>query len=147
MENSGNLFGDISRARREMEQLMNQVFGETLPLLRPMSRKWRPNVDVFECEDSVIVIAELAGVERDDVSVVFCDGKLQISGIRKDTIPYTSRKYSQMEINYNEFERVIHLPENVDTENISAKLNHGLMIVKAPRKKVEGPRDHRVEIG
>jgi HSP20 family molecular chaperone IbpA len=45
-----------------------------------------------------------------------------------------------MEINYNEFERVIYLPKNIDVEKISAKLDNGIMVIKIPIKKPEGPK-------
>ena len=133
-------FNKIDRARQEMESLVQQVFGQTHSLLRSIERKWRPNVDVFEHEENIIAIVELAGVLREDVSVVFHDGKLWISGVRRDDIPYTGRKYHQMEINYNEFERVIYLPKNIDVEKISAKLDNGIMIIKIPVLRPEGPK-------
>jgi HSP20 family protein len=146
MDDPTNLFGDIKRAHEEMEQLMRQVFGQTFPLMRPLESKWRPNVDVFECEDRVVAIAELAGVSREDVSVTFDDGKLHISGIRKDDAPYTCRKYCQMEINYNEFERTVYLPENIDADRITAKLNNGFMIIEAPKKNPEPPKSQQIQI-
>lgn len=147
MDEPKNIFGDIERAREEMEQLMRQVFGPTMPLLRPAECKWRPNVDVFECENSIVIVIELAGVMRDEVSVIYHDGKLHINGVRRDGSPYKNRKYCQMEINYNEFERVIYMPDNIDPDGISAKMNNGLMTVEAPKKKPEPPRSHKVEIG
>jgi len=142
-----DLFDDMSRARREMEHLMQHMIGQPLSLLYPLPRKWRPNVDVFESEDSVIAIIELAGVTRENVSLTYDDGRLYVHGIRKDEAPYKNRKYCQMEINYNDFERVIYLPENVDVANITAKLTNGLMIVEAPKKKPEGPKSQQVRIG
>ncbi len=132
MDTPQNLFQDMDRARQEMERFIQKVFGETHPFLRPVESKWRPNVDMFEHEEDIIVVVELAGVAREDISVVFHDGKLWISGVRKDNIPYTGRKYHQMEIEYNEFERVIYLPKNVDVEKISAKLDNGIMVIKVP---------------
>ena len=125
---------------------MQHVFGQPHPLLRPLQGKWRPNVDVFECEESVVIIAELAGVMREDISLVFDEGKLYIRGIRRDSAPYKSRKYCQMEICYDEFERVIYMPDTIDVDGITAKLNNGLMIVEAPKKKPDSPQGHQVEI-
>jgi len=147
MDNPKQLFGDIKRAREEMEHLMRQVFGPTMPLLRPAECKWRPNVDVYESEDSVVVVVEIAGVTKDEVSVIFNDGKLHINGLRRDAAPFKNRKYCQMEINYNEFERVIYLPDNIEVDKISARINNGLMIVKAPKKRPQPPASHQVEIG
>ncbi len=147
MDDPANLFGDIKRAQEEMEHLMRQVFGQTFPLMRPLEGKWRPNVDVFECEDSIIAIAELAGVSREDVSVTFDDGKLRISGVRRDEAPYTCRKYCQLEINYNEFERTVYLPENIDADKITAKLSNGFMIIEAPKIKPQNPKSQQIQIG
>jgi HSP20 family protein len=147
MENPESLFGDIKRARVEMGHLMRHVFSEALPMLRPFQDKWQPNVDVFECEDSIVVVAELAGVSREDISVTFDEGKLHLSGVRRDETPYKGRKYCQMEINYCEFERVIYLPENIDSDKITAKLSNGLIFIEAPKKKPEEPKSLQVQIG
>jgi len=146
MDKPSNIFGDIKRAQEEMEHLMRQVFGPSVPFLQPKGGKWHPNVDVFECENSIVVVAELAGVAREDISVTFHNGKLLLNGIRKDELPFKSRKYCQMEINYNEFERVIHLPENIDVDGITAKLAGGLIIIEAPKKTPEEPKNCRIDI-
>ena len=147
MDDPKHLFGDMKRARKEMENLMRQVFGPTMPLLRTDECKWQPNVDVYESEDSVIVVVELAGITRDEVSVVFDDGKLYVSGMRKDVAPHKQRRYRQMEICYNEFGRVIYLPDNIDHDRISAKINNGLMVVEAPKKNPQQHTNHQIEIG
>lgn len=147
MEEPKRIFGDIKRAREEMEHLMRQVFGPTMPLLRTAECKWQPNVDVYETEESVVVVVELAGVSRSEVAVVFDGGKLHISGLRRDGAPHKNRKYCQLEISYNEFERVIYLPDSIDSEEISAKIHNGLMIVEAPKKKPSQPKSQQIEIG
>ena len=147
MDEPKYLFGDINKAREEMQNLMRQMFGPTMPLLRTDECKWRPNVDVYECEDRIVIVVELAGVTREAVSVIFDDGKIYISGMRNDGAPHRERRYSQMEICYNEFERIIYLPENIDPDQISAKINNGLMTIEAPKKKAKQPKSHQVEIG
>jgi HSP20 family protein len=147
MDEPKQVFGDIDSTREEMENLMRQVFGPTMPLLRATECKWHPNVDVYESEESVVIVVELAGVARDEVSVVFNGGKLHVSGIRRDSVPHRNRRYCQMEISYNQFERIIYLPKNVDVGKISAKINNGLMIVEAPKKNPDQPKSHQISIG
>lgn len=146
MGDAENLLSDMKRARQEMEHLLQHVFGQSLPLLRPIERKWRPNADVFECGDRIVAIVELAGVEKADVSVTFHEGKLYLTGTRKDLNPYKSRKYCQMEISYNDFERVIFLPDDIDVEKITAKLNDGIMTIEAPKKAKQPPTSQNVKI-
>jgi HSP20 family protein len=142
-----NFAGDLKHMREDMEHLMQHVFGQTLPLLRPFHGKWRPNVDVFECENSVVVVAELAGVIKEEVSVTFDEGKIRITGIRRDVMPYKSRKYCQMEISYNDFERVIYLPDDIDSDKITAKFSNGLLIIEAPKKTHEEVKSQEIKIG
>ena len=147
MEEPKYLFGDVKRARREMENLMRQVFGPSMPLLRTAECKWQPNVDVYESEGGVVIVVELAGVTREEVSVVFDDGKLHIRGVRRDGTPHKNRRYRQMEICYNEFGRSVYLPDNVDPDRITAKINNGLMTIEAPKKKSGQSKSHQIEIG
>jgi HSP20 family protein len=142
-----NMVGDFKHVREEMEHIMQHVFGQTLPLLRPLHGKWRPNVDVFECDNSIVVVAELAGVTKEEVTVTFDEGKLRITGIRRDVMPYKTRKYCQMEISYNQFDRVVYLPDEVDSEKISAKLNNGLLLVEAPKKQPNDVKSQEIKIG
>jgi len=141
-----NMLGDFKAMREDMEHLMQHVFGQTLPLLRPMQGKWRPNVDVFECENSIVIVAELAGVTKEEVAVTFEEGKLHITGVRRDIMPYKTRKYCQMEISYNDFDRFIHLPDEVDSEKITAKLNNGLLVIEAPKKQRDN-QTQEIQIG
>jgi HSP20 family protein len=126
---------------------MRQVFGPSMPLLRAAERRWQPNVDVYESEDGVVIVVELAGVTREEVSVVFDDGKLHIRGARTDGTPHGNRRYRQMEICYNEFGRSVYLPDNVDPDGITAKIDNGLMTIKAPKKKTRQTKSHQIEIG
>lgn len=142
-----NMFGDIRHMREDMEHLMQHVFGQTLPLLHTPHGKWRPNVDVFECEKGIVVVAELAGVNKEEVSVVFEEGSLHITGVRRDVMPYSNRRYCQMEISYNEFDRFVHLPEDVDPEGITAKFNNGLLIIQASKRQANDKKGQDIQIG
>jgi HSP20 family protein len=142
-----DMFGDLKHMREDMEHLMQHVFGQTLPLLRPLQGKWRPNVDVFECENSIVVVAELAGVSREEVSVTFDEGTIRITGVRRDIMPYKSRKYCQMEISYNDFDRIVHLPDDVDSEKITAKFTNGLLVIEAPKKTRDDVKSQEIKIG
>jgi len=142
-----NVFGELKHMREDMEHLMQHVFGQTFPLLRPIHGKWRPNVDVFECENSIVLVAEVAGVGKEEVSVTFEEGRLRITGVRRDIMPYKSRKYCQMEISYNDFERIVHLPDEVDPEKITAKLNNGLLVIEAPKKTNDDVKSQEIKIG
>jgi hypothetical protein len=48
--------------------------------------EWRPPVDVFQMDDELTVLIELAGMAEDDIEVVLFDDVLVVKGERKPTI-------------------------------------------------------------
>jgi len=100
---------------------------------------WWPAVDVFEVDGGVTVIAELAGVQEEDLDVTFCDGRLRIAGIRKPPPVEHGRGALQIEIEYGRFERVIPIGMPVDSDNIVARYQRGLLVLQLPRQAKRRP--------
>lgn len=91
---------------------------------------WEPNTDIIESETEVLIRLELAGVEKDDISVKVKEGKLFITGIRKNIKPEHEVYFHQMEIHCGEFCKVIVLPENLEHNDMSARFLEGLLEIK-----------------
>lgn len=105
-----------------------------LPYLVANKNGWAPPVDVYETIDQIIIIAEIGGVEKDDLNVVLNNNTLTIKGIRKEKTPAVKRNYYKMEINYGPFEKNILLPAKVDEENIIAELENGFLKIIMHKK-------------
>lgn len=102
----------------------------------PMANgKWQPNTDVLEASDHILIRMELAGVPRESIHIVYHEGRLVVQGHRKDPVDQQSVHYLQLEIHYNEFEKVIVLPEEVDVDKINAELSEGMLLIRIPRKQ------------
>ena len=98
------------------------------------SGAWEPPVDIFEQPDRIIVVVELPGVERDEVSVVVQQGVLEITGMRPKRIPEATERVHQMEIAYGHFARYVQLPHCSDPERIEAELKDGYLTIEIPRE-------------
>ncbi len=110
-------------------------------------RFWRPNVDICESEDEVLITVELAGVEPETISVHFLTDTngIVIRGVRtppdvdNDEMPI--KRSHQLEVLYGEFERQITLP-NVQTNRkaIRARFVNGMLCIIIPKrnKPLEG---------
>jgi HSP20 family protein len=72
-------FGEISRLRREMDDLFTRIFGET-SLSKIGFPKWQPLVDVSETDTHLIIKAELPGIDAKDVDVSITGDRLTIKG-------------------------------------------------------------------
>jgi len=132
-----DLIQDVRQIQEEMDLLFNQLANwRKVPT---SNRMWRPFTDVWENDDEVVVIVELAGVKSSDVSVTFANGVLTIRGDRQPIPIAEGCCFRNMEIATGRFERSIHLPDRVDPSQMRASYKNGLLeIVIAKSRPPEG---------
>ena len=128
------------RMGQDLEQLhdrMEQFFGEMCNLPRTLVPKtglcWAPPTDVYETKSHLIVIMELAGVEKENIEVVVNQGILSISGRRANPLIELQKRVLQMEIDYGAFKRLIRLNIPIDVEAVEASLEDGFLTVSVPK--------------
>jgi HSP20 family protein len=97
-------------------------------------------VDIREEDDAFHVDAEVPGLAAEDVKVDIEKNVLTLSGERKVEKEETEGTYRRVERQYGSFTRSFTLPETVDTENISADLNDGVLALRLPKKEAPTPR-------
>lgn len=121
--------GDIKTLR--VRKLESQVFGAV-----SAERAWTPAVNVYQCGGSLHVCVELAGVEREAVSVTVEPGRLVIEGRRLVPEPEPEGGAAQcirvMEIDHGLFRRVLSLPGSVVLDKVHSSLRDGLLWVVLP---------------
>ena len=98
-------------------------------------RVWRPPVEVFETEDSLQIIAEIAGMQADDIDIVVEGDILTLQGHRTDPANCDHRTYHIARIGYGPFAADVHLPFSVDTESAEAAYENGFLHIVLPRTK------------
>jgi HSP20 family molecular chaperone IbpA len=96
---------------------------------------WRPQTDVYETHDSIVVKVEVAGMAEDDFSITYSDRNLIIAGVRRD--PAAKLGYHQMEIPYGEFRTDVYVPEAVDADGIEASYENGFLLVTLPKAGIQ----------
>ncbi|MDD3606383.1 MAG: Hsp20/alpha crystallin family protein, partial [Candidatus Cloacimonas acidaminovorans] len=115
------IFSNIVGIQREMLKLLGEVSALTnspLAIENAIDDVWHPKCDVFQTDTEWIVIAELAGVEKDEISVSISPEYLRISGNRGFPNSNTTVCYYNMEIETGRFDRKIFFPDlNIDKDN------------------------------
>jgi HSP20 family protein len=104
---------------------------------------WVPAVDVHETAESYVVTAEVPGLRRDDLHIHFHDGRLTVSGTRRERGP-AYEKYHRVERGYGEFSRTFQLPLAVEADAIAADLTGGVLTIVVPKSAQPAPRRIRV---
>ncbi len=89
-----------------------------------------PVHDIIENDKEYIIELLLAGVNKDDTSIDVEEDFLIIKAERKEQ---KDVKYNRKETYFGKYERKFKLPNDVDTENITATMDNGVLKVNVPK--------------
>jgi HSP20 family protein len=96
---------------------------------------WSPKVDVYEEDSNIVFEVEAPGVDKDDIDISIEDNRLTIKGERREASESEEdRDYYRSERFYGTFQRSFTLPDKVDTEDVSARYDNGLLHVTLPKR-------------
>ncbi len=102
-----------------------------------------PDVDIYEMDDGIVLLADMPGVGSDDVEVTVEEGELIIEGRPQPTRIKGSRAV-HTEFGPNLFRRVFTLSSDVDASRVEGSISDGVLMVKLP--KAEEAKVKRIEI-
>lgn len=132
------LFRALVNQQRTLHQMHHQAAGG-----------WRPHLEAYETGESLVVRAELAGVDEETLEVAVEDRALQIRGVRRREPGEERRVYHQMEISYGPFAAEIFIPFAIEPAGVEATYDGGILQVvlpKVPPRRIV-PRSMRVDTG
>jgi HSP20 family protein len=104
---------------------------------------WVPPVDLHETEDRYVITAEVPGLRREDVEINFHDGRLTLTGVRREQ-GNACEQYHRIERGRGAFSRTFELPVPVAVDEITADLQDGVLQVIVPKSPDGVPRRIRV---
>lgn len=109
---------------------------------RAEERALAPATDIEETNDEFVVTTDLPGVRKEDISIQAVGSQLIIAADRK--YQETERRVDLQERYFGPFERKFNLPSDIDSENIEASYENGVLTVCLP--KAEKAKPKRIEI-
>jgi len=126
---------------RDIDQLFNR-YSRTGEAVSNEGRKlgWTPLVDIYEADGKFLVRAELAGVDKEDVSVSIDENVLTIKGKKQFVDAKEGETWKRVETQYGEFSRSFTLPENVDADKVSAAYKDGVLELSVPKIEPAKPK-------
>jgi HSP20 family protein len=131
-------FGDdIDKTGSRFEETIEDMFRSMGPVFSLRERTWKPSMDIYETEDEIILLAEVAGVSKDLLDIEVNTKAIKISGSRNEVSKMESCKYRLAEIQYGIFERILILPAFIDPDKVDASFNDGLLKIRLIKKPVE----------
>ncbi|MDJ0830791.1 MAG: Hsp20/alpha crystallin family protein [Desulfobacterales bacterium] len=138
-------FGDDSDPfSSRFEQTVEEMFRSLNPRFTLCERAWNPPMDICETPDDIIIRAEIAGVDKEDLGVEINRKAVRIYGHRRAMTRLENSTYRLAEIQYGQFERVLFLPAPIDTEIVSSAYSNGFLEIRLGKLKLD--EVHRIPI-
>lgn len=128
---------DVDRVGSTFEKALADVFQSANPMFALSKSTWKPQIDMLETSDEIIVIAEIAGVDKTDLDLEINTRAIRISGKRVLSPPAKNGRYRVAEIQYGGFDRLLRLPSPIDTEKVTAAYQKGMLTIQAPKIQYE----------
>ena len=102
--------------------------------------EWNPAVDVYENDNSIVIKAELPGVDKKDISIDVKGGVLTLKGERSYEKEVKEDKYYTKERSFGKFQRSFTLPTDVDPDKIDADYKDGVLKLNIPKPETHKPK-------
>ena len=135
---------DFGHLGTKFEKTIEDMFRSMSPAFTLAERSWKPPMDMNETPEEVIIVAEVSGVEKDDLEVEISSKAVRIQGNRFARHCSDNSTYRLAEIQYGKFERILFLPAPIDPEVVSASYQNGLLEIRLAKQPAE--KTHKIPI-
>jgi HSP20 family protein len=135
-------FREVNSLQSRVNSLLRNLNSENETV---SAARFVPPVDIYEDEKKVVLKLEVPGVEEKDLQVSVENQTLTVRGERKFESEEKEENFHRIERRYGSFYRSFTLPTTVDTENVDAKYNTGVLRVELTKKAEAQPRQIKVK--
>jgi HSP20 family molecular chaperone IbpA len=125
--------GSQELAVREKQELAHQE-EKTTP-----GRYFVPATDIFETEEALTLMLEMPGVTKDNLNVQIENDVLRVEG-NIDYSAYKGIEPVYTEYNVGHYARVFTLPNKINRDAITARVEDGVLTLTLPKSKDAMPR-------
>jgi HSP20 family protein len=115
--------------RVNMEDGLARLFPSQLPALK------RPSVDVLDLGDALQVVADMPGVQKEDIEINLTPERIEISAESSTETERKEEDYTYRERGYASYRRMLDLPADVLPDKAEATFKNGVLEVKIPKKE------------
>ena len=105
---------------------------------------YRPEVDILELADELLVHADMPGAKGEDIDIQFEDGSLTIHA---RVVPRSIESSTTLlhEYGVGDFYRTFRVSEQIDASRIAAQFREGVLTLHLPKAEMAKPRKIHVQ--
>ena len=106
-----------------------------------------PAVDVYENGEKVVLKLDVPGIKEADLDIRVENQTLTVRGERKFETEEKEENFHRIERRYGSFFRSFSLPTTVDTENVAATYDAGVLKLELKKKPSAQPKQIKIGVG
>lgn len=107
---------------------------------------FRPSLDVASDGKEYSINVELPGMDKNNISIECTNNILKIKGEKHHEKEEKKKDYYRIERSYGSFERILDIPDDGDSNNITSSYKNGVLSVIIPRKMLPKKETRSIEI-
>jgi len=94
-----------------------------------------PAVNIKETNDNFILELSVPGMKKSDFTIDVDNKILSISSEVKHENEETEENYTRREFGYSSFKRTFTLPDSVESDNVKANYQDGILMITLPKRE------------
>jgi|ERR1017187_4975784 HSP20 family protein len=130
-----------------MNRLFRESYSPEVPDDSLTNTTFAPPVDIYEDEHNIILKLEVPGIEEKDIDVSVENNTLTVHGEQKIEKEEKEENFRRVERQYGSFTRSFTLPSSVDSGQVTAHYDKGVLKIKLAKKAEAKPKQIKVNVG
>jgi HSP20 family protein len=104
-------------------------------------------VDIYEDTHKIVLKLEAPGMKQDEFDIQVENSTLSVKGERKFEAEEKEENYHRVERRYGTFYRAFTLPQTVDTAQVQASYDAGILRIELAKRAESRPKQIKVSVG
>jgi HSP20 family protein len=139
-------FEDVVSLQKRLNSIFNE-FGGSKSAGDEVAAGFVPPVDVYEDEKQIVLKLEVPGVKLEDLDIQLENQRLTVKGERRFESEEKAENFHRIERRFGSFTRSFTLPQTVDTANVTASSDAGVLTISLLKKVEALPKQVKIAIG
>ncbi len=140
-------FSTMQDRMNRMNRLFHEAYSPHAPEEALTTTSFAPAADIYEDEHNITLKLEVPGIDEKDIDVRIDNNTLTINGERKIEKEEKEENFRRVERQYGSFARSFTLPSSVDTGQVSADYEKGVLKIKLAKKAEAKQKQIKVNVG
>lgn len=138
-------FREMTTLQDRMNRLFNDQFG-AMTRDEALTGSFVPPVDVYEDENTIQVRLEVPGIDEKDIDIRMENNVLTVRGERKFEKDEKEENFHRVERRYGSFTRSFTLPSTVNSDDVQADYDKGVLTIRLAKRAEAKPKQIKVNL-